>query len=51
MTTIKEVLYEDSLKYLHSLDREQLIELVQEHRSVKRTLAASRLLENKKGGN
>ena len=51
MSQIKDILYEDSIKYLKLLDHDELIELVREHRTVKRTLEASRQVnKSMKGG-
>ena len=42
MSQITEILYQDCWKYLEQLDHEELIELVQEHRQVKRILESSK---------
>jgi len=49
MSQITDILYEDALKYLEQLPREELISVVQEHRTVARTLAASQLVKQMKG--
>ena len=43
MTTISEILYEDAIRYLETLDHEEIIELAQEHRTKKRVLEAEKL--------
>ena len=42
MTSISEILYEDAIRYLESLDHEEIIELAQEHRTTKRLLEAEK---------
>ena len=49
MSQITDILYEDALKYLEQLPKEELISVVQEHRTVARTIAASKLVKQVKG--
>jgi hypothetical protein len=41
MSTISEILYEDAWRYLKELKKEELIDLVNEHRTTSRYLSAS----------
>ena len=43
MSTISDILYEDAWRYLKQLKKEELIELVNEHRTAARYIAAHNL--------